>query len=103
MSRLTAADAAKIADEKDPSIAIEFILQGIRNVAEKGERKYVTRAFGFGNGSCYTVLENYPPLCKAILKELCELGYQASVRSASHQFVDIWLEVSWDGVKGGAE
>jgi hypothetical protein len=93
--RLTAAMAENITRSKDPTFAVETILKGIRTAAENGKREYITRDYGFGDGSCYTAEDNYPALCKAILKELRDLGFKADVGSSCGQFVDVWLHVRW--------
>ncbi|MGX9709987.1 hypothetical protein [Stenotrophomonas maltophilia group sp. LNF259] len=93
--RLTAAMAENITRSKDPAFAVDTILKGIRAAAVNGKREYITREYGFGDGSCYTAEDNYPALCKAILKELRDLGYKADIGSSCGQFVDVWLFVRW--------
>ena len=48
--RITAEQARDIARAKDPSFAVEAILAGIKEAAEKGKYEYTTRAYGFGGG-----------------------------------------------------
>lgn len=93
--RLTAAMAENISRSKDPTFAVETILLGVKAAAEAGKREFKTRDYGFGDGSCYTTEEKYPALCKAILKELKDLGYTAGIGSSCSQFVDVWLYVRW--------
>ncbi len=93
--RLTAAMAENITRSKDPAFAVDTILKGIRAAAVNGKREYITREYGFGDGSCYTAEDNYPALCKAILTELRDLGYKADIGSSCGQFVDVWLYVRW--------
>jgi hypothetical protein len=93
--KFTAAQAAGIAKAKDPSFAVETILAGVKKAAGEGRYEYKTREFGFGDGSCYTSEDKYPPLCKAIIQELRQLGYKVRIGIQESQFVDIWLEVSW--------
>lgn len=93
--RLTAAMAESITRSKDPTFAVDTILKGIRSAAENGKREYITREYGFGDGSCYTTEDKYPALCKAILKELRDLGFKADTGSSWGQFVDVWLYVRW--------
>ena len=93
--RLTAEMAENITRSKDPTFAVETILKGIRTAAENGKREYITREYGFGDGSCYTTEDKYPALCKAILKELRDLGFKADIGSSCGQFVDVWLYVRW--------
>lgn len=98
MSRLSAASARDIARAKDPAFAVETILTEVAKAAEAGQYKYTTREYGFGSKT-YCNERDYPLLCKAILKELRELGYQCQVNAEERQFVDLWLEVSWAEVK----
>lgn len=93
--RLTAAMAESITRSKDPTFAVETILKGVRTAAENGKREYITREYGFGDGSCYTSFDKYPALCQAILKELRDLGFKADIDSSCGQFVDVWLSVRW--------
>lgn len=95
--RLTAADAAQLAQAKDPAFAVDTILAGVKKAAEEGKYEYTTREYGFGDGSCYCNEDKYPPLCKAILKELRALGYACTSRAHEGQFVDMWLSVKWGG------
>ena len=94
-TRLTAAEADAIASAKDPSRAIETILQWIRRAAENGKYEVITRDYGFGDGSCYTTPDNYPAHCTAIMEELRGLGYKVEIGSSCGQFVDVWLSVRW--------
>lgn len=93
--RLTAAEAVDLARAKDPAFAVETILAGVRKAAEQGKYEYITRQYGFGDGSCYCNEDKYPALCQSILKELRALGYNAYVGSQCSQFVDLWLCVEW--------
>ena len=95
MSRMTASEAANIAQAKDPAFAVDTILAGVKKAADEGKYEYITREYGFGDGSCYCNEDKYPPLCKAILKELRALGYACTVRTHEGQFVDMWLSVKW--------
>ena len=99
MSRLCASDARNIAQAKDPAFAVDTILAGIAKAAEEGKYEYTTRNYGFGDGGCYCNEKDYPPLCKAILKELRDLGYRCNVQAQERQFVDMWLEVKWSEAK----
>lgn len=99
MSKLSAKNAQDIARAKDPSFAVDTILAGIAKEAEAGKYEYTTRAYGFGDGSCYCSEDKYPPLCSAIIKELRALGYSCAVRADERQFVDMWLEVKWSDPK----
>ena len=99
MSRITAEQAASIAQAKDPSFAVDSILDGVRMAAADGKYEYITREYGFGDGSCYCNENKYPPLCQAILKELRALGYACTVRAYEGQFVDMWLSVKWGASK----
>lgn len=96
MSRLTASEAASLAQAKDPAFAVETILAGVKEAAEQGKYEYITREYGFGT-STYCNEDKYPPLCIAILKELRALGYACTVHAQERQFVDLWLSVKWGG------
>ncbi|MBO6278763.1 MAG: hypothetical protein J6N20_15305 [Pseudomonas sp.] len=98
MSLMTAETARDIARAKDPAFAVETILIEVAKAAEAGKYEYTTRDYGFGSHT-YCNEKDYPLLCKAILKELRELGYQCQVNAVERQFVDLWLEVSWSEVK----
>ncbi|OZI56988.1 hypothetical protein CAL20_15350 [Bordetella genomosp. 4] len=78
---------------------MDTILAGVEKAARDGKYEYITREFGFGDGSCYTNEDKYSELCKAILKELRGLGFGAIVGSNCGQFVDLWLSVTWSNVK----
>ena len=93
--RLTAEKARDLAKAKDPSFAVNEILQGIETAAREGKYEYVTRGYGFGSGECYSGEDKWPALCQAIAKELRGLGYSVRVRVNESQFVDLWLEVTW--------
>jgi len=98
MTRMTAEKARDMARAKDPAFAVDTILAGIAKAAESGKYDYTTRDYGFGT-STYCNESEYPELCKAILKELRELGFKCGVRVNEAQFVDMWLQVRWDEVK----
>jgi len=95
MSRLSAEEARKIAQAKDPSAAIEKILTAVTAAANQGKFKIHVRDHGFGDGACYTQESKWPAHCQAIMKELRALGYTCTQGSNCGQFVDLWLEVSW--------
>lgn len=96
-TRLTAGQARDKARAKDPSAAVEVILEAVSEAAENGKYEITTRSFGFGDGSYYTSEAKWPAFGKAVIKELTALGYQCQIRSREAQFVDMWLEVSWKG------
>lgn len=93
--RLTATEAAKLAENNDSVKAVDEIIEGVKLAATLGKRSYITRSYEFGSGKCYCSEKDYPEICKAILKELRDLGYHCSVRCKEGQFVDLWLEVQW--------
>ncbi|RIQ51148.1 hypothetical protein D0843_11030 [Bordetella avium] len=74
---------------------MDQILAGIEMAAKDGKYEYITREFGFGDGSCYTTEDKFPALCQAILKELRGLGFSVGIGSNCGQFVDLWLSVTW--------
>lgn len=94
MSRLSATEARDLARAKDPAFALDTILAAIAKEAEDGKYEYTTRSYGFGEKT-YCNEKDYPPLCKAILKELRELGYVCACHAQERQFVDMWLTVKW--------
>lgn len=100
MSRLTAAEATNLSRAKDPTFAVDKILEGIAKAASEGKYEYTNQDYGFGT-STYCDESRYPPLCKAILKELRDLGYACQVKAEERQFVNLWLSVTWgkDGVE----
>ncbi|MEL7966347.1 hypothetical protein AAG587_08220 [Vreelandella neptunia] len=97
-SRLTAKQARELAVKSDPDIALDKILCGIKSIAEQGKSKLLVRDFGFGSGEMYTSEKNYPAMNRKVIEELRALGYKAEIKEKCSQFVDIWLEVSWDSV-----
>lgn len=99
MTRLTAEKAREITQAKDPAFAVDTILAGIAKAAEQGKYGYRVSDYGFGSGACYCNQKDWPPLCKAIIKELTDLGYRCDVRCVEGQFVDMWLAISWGEVK----
>lgn len=98
-ARLTAEQARNLDQANDPCFAVDAILAGIKDAAEKGKYEYVTRQYGFGGGACYGKEDKWPALCQAIVKELRGLGFSALVRVQENQFVDLWLEVKWESDK----
>jgi len=94
--RINAEQARDIARAHDPSFAIDEILAGVEACAREGKYEYTTRKFGFGDSACYGFEKGYPEQCKAILRELRALGFNASVKAEEKQFVDLWLSVTWD-------
>lgn len=99
MTRMTAEKAREITQAKDPAFAVDTILASIAKAAEQGKYGCSVRDYGFGSGACYGNQKDWSPLCKAIIKELTDLGYICNVRYAEGQFVDMWLEVRWGEVK----
>lgn len=96
MSLLTAEKARDLARAQDPSFAVEKILIGVSAAAKHGEYLYITREYGFGEGVVYRREEEWPALNQAIVKKLRELGYKVRQWSKESQFVDVWLEISWE-------
>lgn len=96
MGRLKAEEAKLIAQSKDPALAVDTILEKVREHAEAGRYSLIVRDYGFSTGECYTSEDKYPPLCRGIVNELRQLGYEASVVSNDGSIaVDMYLRVSW--------
>lgn len=95
MTRLTAKQAAEISDSNSAISDVDEILQRIKTEAQKGERRLAVKEYQFGSGECYTTEDKYPHRCMCIIKALRELGYTSQVITETHQFVNIWLEISW--------
>lgn len=94
--KLTARKAREITLASDPSRIVDSILREVENEAKRGRYKYITRNYGFGEGTLYAPEKDYPEMIKSVLKELRNLGYKAEIRVEERQFVDIWLEITWD-------
>ena len=96
MKHLTAEEARSISESNDANAIAEFmneILNSVKAAAEKGEWKIKVRNAGFSDGRLYC---GEPTATQqALMNQLKELGFKVAIRSEEHQFVDIWLEVSW--------
>ena len=96
MSKLfNAKDAKELSSLNDPNELLKKVLDEIKEKARKGEWKYTTRSYGFGESVLYDSEQNYPDKIKEVLKSLRELGFTAKIRLKESQFVDIFLEVTW--------
>lgn len=93
--RLTADKAFGIVASKDPSKAVDTILEAVKAAAEKGLYSIRVREYGFGSNVCYAAERDWPKINKAIVKELRDLGFQCYSGSEARQFIDLWLYVSW--------
>lgn len=99
MTRMTADQARDKAKAKDPSATVDEILAMVDAAAGDGKYEIQVRQFGFGDGCYYSTEDKWPEFGKAIIKQLTALGYECRIRCYEGQFVDMWLEVSWKGVK----
>lgn len=93
---LKAEQARKIASENDPSKALETILKRVEVAAQAGKYSIKVRDYGFGGGEYYAPAQQWPDFGKKLIGELRNLGYSADIGSECRQFVDVWLEVSWE-------
>jgi len=83
-----------MARAKDPAFAVDTILASVAKAAGEGKYIITVRDYGFGT-STYCNERDYPDLCKSILKELRDLGFECVPCAIERQFVDLWLEVRW--------
>lgn len=96
MSKLTAAEAAKISTRNHPETAIEKILEQIKEAAEHEKRTIKIHDYGFGDGIMYGArYDKWTKLQQNIYNELVALGYTVDHKADERQFVDLYLEVSW--------
>ena len=95
MTLLTAEEARELSRVNSPEELVEVILKGVKEKAEQGKSKFVTREYGFGDGCLYTSESNYPARISGALRILRELGYKVDIVSEERQFVDIYLKVTW--------
>ncbi|ARU04700.1 hypothetical protein CCO03_08450 [Comamonas serinivorans] len=70
------------------------ILEAVKAAAQEGKTTLKTYARDFGSGNLYG---GQPTVAQAaVIARLNELGFKTAIRSECRQFVDIWLEVSWE-------
>lgn len=93
---LKAEQARKIAAENDPTKALEAILLRVETAAKAGKYSIQVRDYGFGGAEYYAPSQQWPDFGKKLIGELRALGYSADIGSECRQFVDVWLEVSWE-------
>ena len=91
---LTADEARALTEKSDPGSYVAEILEDVKEAAEAGRTSIKTYACDFGSGNLYNGQPT--PLQQAVMKKLTDLGYKASIRCEERQFVDIWLQVSWE-------
>lgn len=79
---------------KTPKAVVEDITEMCAKHAKKGKTSMKVRFYGFGDSKVYAgeLTDNQ----KEVMKELRELGYKTRIGSTVKQFVDVWLEVSWE-------
>ena len=70
------------------------ILEEVKKAAARGEWKLKSYACDFGSGNLYGGTPSQ--LQAAVIAGLKALGYKTEVRVEERQFVDIWLQVSWE-------
>jgi len=91
-----AKDAHKLSSLSDPNQLIKIILAEIEEVARNGKWEYITRSYGFGESVLYDIENNYPTKIKEVLNMLHDLGFTAKIITNENQFVDIFLQVTWN-------
>jgi hypothetical protein len=91
-----AKEAKDLSSLNDPNELLKKVLGEIKEKARNGEWKYTTRSYGFGEGNLYDAEQNYPNKIKEVLKSLRDLGFTAEIQTVESQFVDIFLQVTWD-------
>lgn len=79
----------------DPVAAVESILADVQKRKRAGDRDLRVYGYGFGTGACYAQRHQWPAHCRRIQDSLLGLGYSAKLCVEERQFVDIWLNVSW--------
>jgi hypothetical protein len=93
--RLTAARAKELALANSAPRIVDELLEQVRQAAEKGLTKTENRSY-FGGGEFYRNEKDYPEWGKQVLAELRRLGFACTIRCREGQFVDMWLEISWE-------
>ncbi len=92
--QLTAEAAHALTQKHDPESYVAEILEQVREAAEDGKTSIKTYACDFGGGNLYG---GHPTKTQvAVLNRLRHLGYKVEIRAEERQFVDIWLQVSWE-------
>ena len=91
-----AKDAKKLTNLNDPNELLKTILAEIKEKAIEGKWEYKTRSYGFGESNLYDAEQNYPVKIKEVLRMLRDLGFKAKITFVESQFVDIFLQVTWD-------
>jgi len=94
--KLNAKKAREITKASDSSLVVDSILKEVEREAKKGNYKCIIQNHGFGDGILYAPENQYPEHIKAVLRQLRNLGYKADVMVEEKQFVNIWLEITWD-------
>lgn len=94
---MKASEARQMSDSQRPDKAVEGILERVKEAAKAGKYRIRVTDHGFGDSKLYEHgAHGWSTLQAAIAKELWNLGYEVVQKSECKQFVDIYLEVSWD-------
>lgn len=94
---MKASEARKISDSQQPDKAVEGILDRIKEAAKAGKYNIRVTDHGFGDSKLYEYgAHGWGALQRNIAERLINLGYELLQRSECKQFVDIYLEVSWN-------
>jgi hypothetical protein len=98
-TRMTAAQAKELSLANAADRIVDDLLAQVRRAAEKGLTQTENRSY-FGGGEFYRAEKDYPQWGKQVLAELRRLGFECTVRCKEGQFVDMWLEISWEKAHG---
>lgn len=94
---LTAEQARALTAQSNPDWHVGQILEEVKVAAARGEWSIKTYACNFGSGNLYGGTPT--DLQSAVMAKLNDLGYKTEIRCEERQFVDIWLQVSWEDLK----
>lgn len=89
---INATEAHKLAEENNVDEILKGITNQIKRSAENGEFEAKVRKYGFGE--LYGGYPNEKQL--QVINELKKLGYNVRMQAISSQFIDIYLEITWN-------
>lgn len=94
---MKASEARQISDSQQPEKAVESILERIKEAAKAGKYNIRVTDHGFGDSKLYEHgARGWGTLQRNIAEQLMNLGYEVFQTSECKQFVDIYLEISWN-------